>query len=722
MSSLDLMQWLDQDEAELVLLTTFGFDPVFFERRVLRSKAISRARRILVLMDANEWGKVVRSQEPIRSLNQRYLVVPVARGSGVFHPKVGLLLSDKQSRVYCGSTNLTRAGFTLNIELVNSLSATVNESSPPAAQPLILQAFQFFERVVKDADGNGSDLARHWLHEARFNWGFNATPTAAAAGVELIHTMDRNLWEQVQAKVSSEVGELLIVSPFWDKDLHVLKEFRRAWPLARVRIVAQTRTSNLDPFELRNLDPKLVVESPAGGGRVLHAKLVAWRSGTKWSCLVGSANFTDAAWSGRNVEACIFVSDATAAVEHLFGDEVTLELVALDAFEKGSLQPPEQSLAVRSPLTLRTAQLSPSGMLTVSYGVDSSADFDQLALGIRGPGDADPAFTAAIPRRDQGDAILQLPESIVNLVGSTLRASLIAHRDGFRTESPALWVVQERRLTVERGESDERAQWRRVAETGEGLPEFADEVFQRQGVHGLVELLRNTTIRYVDSSEHGAGIRGFAVRVHDPYRDSQIPGWLAQLSPADDSQLKAALIEFADRHERQRLRRHAKAGNINGLENYLDILRAITRMLFIWYRRGRFPATRLVGQLCRLIEISTTGVDERDDKCPGYLVTLSKNLRADRALFQRRVTELGLLETVQGVLWLARVARAQDAAKGTSRASLLQMWEQRLRTAIHETRLHPLDPQATVSFLSRLNVAEEDELRTWSQEILARTG
>ncbi len=720
MSALDLIEWLDQDDADFVLLTTFGFDPVFFERRLLRTKALARARRILVLMDANEWGKLVASQEPIRALNQRYLVVPVARRHGVFHPKVGLFLSEQQVRFYCGSTNLTRAGFTFNIELISSLLAVVDEASPPAAQRLVRDAFSLFEQISRDSEGNGAELARRWLEEARVAWGFNDRFDPEDSTVELIHTMDRGLWEKVQKTIVEHVDEILIVSPFWDADLRLLKEFRRTWPDAQIRLVAQTRTSNLDPVGLREIVPSALVESPSGGGRVLHAKLVAWRSQDRWACLVGSANFTDAAWSGRNVEACLLVNDATTMVEQLFGEEVALDRLTLDAFEQGSLAPPEKSVsAPQSNLMLKTAHLSPSGLLSLSYTVESSGALDQLAIGIRGLGDSDPAFTDVVPRCDVGNAKVQLPESIACASGTALRASLIAHRNGVREEGPAIWVVQERRLTVDRGESDESAKLRRVAETGEGLPELGDEVLERQGVHGLIEFLRNTTIRYIDTSDNRSGSRDFAVRVRDPFRESQIPVWLAQLSPADDSQLKGALTEFAERHERQRLRRHAKAGNINGLENYLDILRAVTRLLFLWYRRGRYPAAQLIDYFCRMVELSTAGVNERKDKCPGLLTTLSKNLRADRALLQRRLDELGLLEAVDGILWLARVARAQVDTSGVSRGRLLLDWDRRIQQAIRDAKLSAPEAQRTLSFLERLSVVPNEELSEWGSEILA---
>src|SRR5207249_10037028 len=59
---------------------------------------------------------------PICYLNRRYLVVPVKPAQGVFHSKLSLLVSADSAHVFCGSNNLTQAGCTHNLELLNYLS------------------------------------------------------------------------------------------------------------------------------------------------------------------------------------------------------------------------------------------------------------------------------------------------------------------------------------------------------------------------------------------------------------------------------------------------------------------------------------------------------------------------------------------------------------------------------------------------------------------------
>src|SRR5688572_7075286 len=118
----DLAGQFDGDPAELALLSTYQFDPDFFEYRLLRCPALEGARRIAVLMDAGRWRELLNGGVPARLLNRRYLVVPVRAGQGgVFHPKLNLLFTERGGQVHCGSANLTRCGYTSNLELLNSV-------------------------------------------------------------------------------------------------------------------------------------------------------------------------------------------------------------------------------------------------------------------------------------------------------------------------------------------------------------------------------------------------------------------------------------------------------------------------------------------------------------------------------------------------------------------------------------------------------------------------
>ena len=89
------VELLKGERAELALLTTYNFEPAFFEECLLRTRSLGEARRIVVFVDASEWARSDKTR--VRGLNCRYLVVPMQRKRGVFHPKLTLLLGAKSA-------------------------------------------------------------------------------------------------------------------------------------------------------------------------------------------------------------------------------------------------------------------------------------------------------------------------------------------------------------------------------------------------------------------------------------------------------------------------------------------------------------------------------------------------------------------------------------------------------------------------------------------------
>ena len=99
MKFLDFMELLKSEPVSFAALSTFNFDVDYFERRVLRTKALAKARQIVVFMDAGQWRRLSQRNPAARLLNRRYLVVPVRSSKGVFHPKLHLLLRENDGQL-----------------------------------------------------------------------------------------------------------------------------------------------------------------------------------------------------------------------------------------------------------------------------------------------------------------------------------------------------------------------------------------------------------------------------------------------------------------------------------------------------------------------------------------------------------------------------------------------------------------------------------------------
>lgn len=60
---------------------------------------------------------------------------------------------------------------------------------------------------------------------------------------------------------------------------------------------------------------------------------------------------------------------------------------------------------------------------------------------------------------------------------------------------------------------------------------------------------------------------------------------------ADIDDLREAILNFVERHQREKLNKHIRRGNLNGLPNLLDIFRTLNALLLAYHRK------RLGGQV-----------------------------------------------------------------------------------------------------------------------------
>ena len=193
-----------------------------------------------------------------------------------------------------------------------------------------------------------------------------------------------------------------------------------------------------------------------------------------------------------------------------------------------------------------------------------------LRLTIRTPGEQNPRVSVPIPKTSSGKEKVAFPEGKLSDAHGALLATIVAEVSGTRFESPPVWIVQEDRLTHEPGGGSSSSKGR-IEETGEGLPEFLDEIGRREGVAAIAEFLRQLDIKFYDGSSGGPNSRRFRVRITDPFESDRVPDWLIQ-AKANSEDVGAAILDFVERHDKRKLHKHASRGNINGMENFLDIL------------------------------------------------------------------------------------------------------------------------------------------------------
>ena len=723
MEFLDFCQLLEAAPASFAAMSTFDFHPDFFEHRLLRTTALAKARRIVVFMDAGQWAKLVRDEPPARLLNRRYLVVPVRPPKGVFHPKLHLLVRDDGGQVLCGSNNLTHPGCTGNLELLNSFTIG-GEVDDPAALRLARDAFGFFRKACEAAGNEPARVARAWLDElvGQAPWLVTNVRSDTRPPVQLLHTYDGSLWDHVMAEVGDKPPKkCLIVSPFYDRDAALLQRLRKAWPKCEVQIVAQHKTSNLPATAFEKCGPNVqlaVLQAPA---RRLHAKLLAWETSHEAGCLVGSANFTTAALDGRNVETCLLVRDAGSSISELFGKDVRTTPTAFDEFDAGLQQEPSPEELDERSLWVESAVLSTDQTLRVTYGHNLNPPPKSIRLHLWAINEERERKSLPLPNQARCVHAFELSDETLRGCHLALLASIVADNEEGKCESSPTWIVQEDRLTHEASGERKPSNATIIQETGWGLVEMLDQIAEQDGIAAMIEYLRQLNVRFDAGGRHGRGFGRSLLRRRDPFRPDLVPVWKRQES-ADVENLRKAIFDCIDRHEKKVLLRHARLGNINGMRNFVDVVKMIVRLLYIKHTEGLVPRGRVIGYLLDHVQIAVHGIEKGDEVGDGFLFSVYDNLE-DSDTIQEACDEERFLANVFAAFTLLQRIRFDPnetsvyGKVATRPRDTLQVQRDRLIEAVEEIGLELPTQEEVLDALRDYQMFSEEELAAFSTEM-----
>jgi hypothetical protein len=679
MKYLDFSDLLGGDPASLAVLSTYMFDPDYFERCLLRCSALAKARRIIVFVDAGQWTCVLQQEMAARYVNRRYLVVPVHVGTGgVFHPKLHLLMREQGASLLCGSANLTRSGCTSNLELLNCLAVDA-QSGATENLPVLLEAFQFFERACKDADPAAAQIALEWLTECeiRTPWLHHAPAGSGLPEARLIHTYDGSIWGVLLAHLAeSPPVQLHVISPFYDLDGRLIRRMAAHWPECQIDLTVQQNTTALRLDALGDLlDGQVELFEIYPTNRRLHAKLLHWSTERGHGCLVGSANFTSAAFDARNVETCLILSSPDSLLGALYDGELRRRRLSPDEFSPCMDVEPEPFASDPAMLRIRSAILQGNRM-RVTFEQRFDGD---LRCALRAPDKAQAKASVAVPARKSGTADIPFSAEQLDGFSGGMVVTLITTVNGERHESTPAWVIQPARLSNESAVHAHAPQHDAIVRTGDGLLDHLQDLEAREGLEAVRAYLNNLNIVFSGGSRHSP--RAFRPAIRDPHRSDTPPPWLFEKDRAEGFQ--EALLNFSERHEKTRLLRHAKRGDLNAIENYLDILLTVTRLLFSYYRRGMKLQAHIIACFLRYTSISAGGIQTDAEVTAGLLRSLCENHRGDPVSMRQTLHESNYLAHVQAVFMIAKLVRREWRPQdGAALAQHLKSQDSALRQAV----------------------------------------
>jgi hypothetical protein len=247
-----------------------------------------------------------------------------------------------------------------------------------------------------------------------------------------------------------------IISPFYDSDLGLLRRVRELWPDCPVEITAQQNSSNLPADVLGGFGKAIrLFDLPNEDSRRLHAKLLVVSLNGKSLCLAGSANFTEAAFDGGNVETCLAWEANGDVVKPLFQGEFSRKAIAASEFEPGKEQPPADDATTPPPLRIKSSVLDESGRLSVSYSVGTEMKADSATFALKHYSERDWAFTRPVKVTASGLEEFVLPPDLSGGFSGSVLCYLVASKDGVFHSSVPMWLIQVHKLTHELTEGAE---------------------------------------------------------------------------------------------------------------------------------------------------------------------------------------------------------------------------------------------------------------------------
>lgn len=235
--------------------------------------------------------------------------------------------------------------------------------------------------------------------------------------------------------------------------------------------------------------------------------------------------------------------------------------------------------------------------------------------------------------------------------------------------------------------------------------------------------LRHLNIRFSDGGKH-SGLRKFRIQIRDPFRFDTVPDWLIEAKSKSDD-LANAVLDFTKRHENRRLRKHAENGNINGIENFLDIMRAMVRLTYVYYRREDVPVKRghVIQVITRCIELATSGIKDEDDPWNGFLYSMWNSLDGDVDTLSDVVNQTGYTAEIRAILLIAQRVRFIPDEKVPSGKppgrprDVLTDWANMIRIAISECEIDEPSAEKVEQVLNSYRTFSEEEIRVMMREL-----
>ena len=304
-----------------VLGTTYTLSLAFFESVVYPIIRNNQLKSVVILCDMLGYRRALSESAALQGAAQDYLVVP-APVAGAFHPKVWVVVGEGEAVLLCGSGNLTQAGFMNNAEYFDAVHFTAKEPQPRH----LIQSLKSFVKGL--ATMWPLQDSQHLLCVEVLNQIADAIGVLPAfrgdeeKGPWFIHSFGGQLIDQLP--ISDDVRDLYIAAPYFGNSLAGLKALTARYKSKKLHVFPGIHGGNSVDIPLKQLAASFKgaevkpLSTAAKKSALAHLKLygAVVDKEKSWICCT-SANCTQAAWQGSNIEAgLVRMLDRSACQEY----------------------------------------------------------------------------------------------------------------------------------------------------------------------------------------------------------------------------------------------------------------------------------------------------------------------------------------------------------------------------------------------------------------------
>lgn len=290
-----------------ILGTTYTLSLAFFESAIFPEFDRSRLKSCLIVCDTLGYHNALTEAAALQGAAQDYIAVP-APVSGSFHAKVWIVVGEGEAVLLTGSGNLTQAGFMDNAELFDAVHFT--SDAPPSAE-LLANIRSFITGLAgmwRSEDHQELLCVEALTQIAQALAGLPVAATHESNAIRFLHSFQGRLIEQMPG--ATDAKDLYIAAPYFGDSLQGVNLLTERYSTARLHLfpaVHSGNTTNIPLDQVNKTHPKARVSQlafPTKKDAFAHLKLygVASKDDSAWLYCT-SANCTQAAWQGPNIEA-----------------------------------------------------------------------------------------------------------------------------------------------------------------------------------------------------------------------------------------------------------------------------------------------------------------------------------------------------------------------------------------------------------------------------------